>query len=327
MNRETIGRSRDPAIRPSPDPPLHAVTGAFGYSGRYIARRLLDAGHRVITLTSRRPREDPFAGRVTAFPLAFTDPLRLTEALAGVAVLHNTYWVRFNHPHFTHAQAVANTRTLFEAAAAAGVRRIVHISITNPTPDSPLEYFRGKAELEATLRASGLPHAILRPTVLFGKEDILINNIAWMLRRFPVFGVFGSGEYRLQPIHVDDLAALAVTYGAGSADVTVDAIGPETFTYRGLVEAIGRAIGRPRPIVSVPPSVGYWAGRALGLLLGDVVITRDEIRGLMGGLLHADAPPAGSTRLTDWATAHGNTLGRRYASELERRLPEAPAGS
>ncbi len=301
------------------DAEFHAVTGAFGYSGRYIARRLLDAGHRVITLTNTTPPDDPFSGRVAARPLTFTDPRRLADSLAGVAVLHNTYWVRFNYPPFTHAQAVAHTQTLFEAAGAAGVRRIVHVSITNPSLDSPLEYFRGKAELEAALRASGMSHAILRPTVLFGKEDILINNIAWMLRRFPVFGVFGSGDYRLQPIYVDDLAALAVRHAAGTADVTVDAIGPETFTYRALVETIGRAIGRPRPVVSVPPTVGYWAGRALGLLVRDVVITREEIEGLMAGLLHVEGPPAGTTSLTAWAAAHRGTLGQRYASELGRR--------
>jgi NADH dehydrogenase len=236
-----------------------------------------------------------------------------------VAVLYNTYWVRFNHRNFTHAEAVANTRTLFDAARRAGVRRVVHVSITNPSIDSPLDYFRGKAELEQALQASGLSWAILRPTVLFGKEDILINNIAWVLRRFPVFGVFGSGDYRLQPIYVDDLAALAVRYGAQSGDVTVDAIGPETFTYRELVRTIGALIGRPRPIVSVPPSIGYWVGRALGAVTHDVMITRDEIRGLMADLLHVTSPPTGTTALTEWARAHRAVLGLRYASELARR--------
>jgi NADH dehydrogenase len=236
-----------------------------------------------------------------------------------VSVLYNTYWVRFNHRSFTHQQAVTNTKTLFSAARNAGVRRIVHLSITNPSADSPLEYFSGKAELERALKASGLSYAILRPTVLFGKEDILINNIAWMLRRFPVFGVFGNGQYRLQPIYVDDLASLAVQHGRGTEDVTIDAIGPETFIYRELVTAIGRTIGGTRPIVSVPPSLAYYVGSALGKVLGDVVITRDEIRGLMDGLLYVNAPPTGTTHLTAWAAEHRSTLGIRYASELARR--------
>ena len=189
---------------------IHAVTGAFGYSGRYIATRLVEQGQTVVTLTNSVNRANPFGGKVRAFPLSFGEPDKLAAALAGVDVLYNTYWVRFNHRMFTHAQAVENTLALFEAARRAGVRRVVHVSITNPSEDSPLEYFSGKARLERALQESGLSHAILRPTVLFGREDILINNIAWALRRFPFFAVFGDGAYRLQPIHVDDLADLAV---------------------------------------------------------------------------------------------------------------------
>ena len=306
-------------LMPSPSgKEVHAVTGAFGYSGRYIAHRLLDAGRRVITLTNSRG-PDPFGGRVSSFPLQFQDPVALASTLRGVAVLYNTYWVRFDHKTFNHREAVANTLTLFAVARKAGVRRVVHISITNPSAESDLPYFSGKAELEAALKSSDLSYAILRPTVLFGKEDILINNIAWMLRRFPVFGVFGDGQYRLQPIYVDDLAALAVREGARTEAVIVQAIGPETFTYRELVQTIGEIIGRPRPVVSVPPSVGYWLGRAFGAVEGDVVITREEIRGLMEERLYVDAPPTGSTPLTEWARRHSDTLGAHYANELARR--------
>jgi NADH dehydrogenase len=307
-------------------PELHAVTGAFGYSGRYIARRLLQAGHRVITLTNSHGRGDPFAGEIQAYPFNFDDADKLTESLRGVKVLYNTYWVRFNHTTFTYAGAVRNTRILFDVARRAGVERIVHVSITNPSEDSDLEYFRGKAELENALRASGLGHSILRPTVLFGEEDILINNIAWMLRRFPVFGVFGDGRYRLQPIHVADLAELAVDHGARRDNVVVDAIGPETFTYRQLVIDIGRVIGKRRPVIGVPPAIGYQVGALLGKLIGDVIVTRDEIRGLMRELLYVDAPPAGETRLIDWAAAHRDALGARYASELGRRAPRGAPG-
>ncbi len=299
---------------------IHAVTGAFGYSGRYIARRLLEAGHRVITLTNSTHREEPFSGRVQASPFNFDKPRKLIESLKGVKVLYNTYWVRFAHRSFTHAKAVENSLTLFTAAREAGVQRIVHISITNPSEDSDLEYFQGKAKLEATLRRTGIAHSILRPTVLFGREDILINNIVWMLRCFPVFGVFGDGSYRLQPIYVDDLARLAVEHGTRRDSVTIDAIGPETFTYRQLVRQIGRIIGKPRPIISIPPSGGYWFSVVMGWFLGDVVVTREEIEGLMRGLLYVDSPPAGTTRLTQWAADHASSLGVRYASELARRV-------
>lgn len=299
---------------------IHAVTGAFGYSGKYIGRRLLEQGNKVITLTNSPDRPDPFGGKVKAYPLDFDDPHRLRETLRGVSVLYNTYWVRFNHRLFTFADAVRNTKRLFEAAKAGGVERIVHVSITNPSLDSPLEYFRGKAELERVLAECGVSYAILRPAILFGEEDILINNIAWALRKLPVFGVFGDGEYRLQPIHVDDFAGLAVEQGARRENVVVDAIGPETFTYRELVRTIGESIGKRRPVVSVPPAVGYFAGWLLGKIVGDVVITREEIRALMTGLLCVDAPPTGTMRLTDWARDHADALGHRYASELSRRI-------
>lgn len=297
----------------------HAATGAFGYSGKYIARQLLAAGHRVIALTNSPQRENPFGDQVRAAPFNFDDPQRLTATLQGVRVLYNTYWVRFNHEDFTFADAVRNSQTLFTAARRAGVARIVHVSITNPSLDSPLEYFSGKARVEEMLKSSGVPYAILRPAVLFGKEDILINNIAWALRRLPVFGVFGDGQYRLQPIYVDDLARLAVEQGQKRENVILDAIGPQTFTYRGLVDTIGRIVGARRPIVSVPPSVGYWFVRLLGRLMGDVILTRDEIEGLMAGLLYVASPPAGQTSLTGWAREHADSLGVHYASELRRR--------
>ncbi|MBI3987446.1 MAG: NAD(P)H-binding protein [Lentisphaerae bacterium] len=299
--------------------PPHAVTGAFGYSGKYIAHRLLEAGENVITLTDSPRRRNPFGDRVRAVPFHFDEPGKLAESLAGVVVLYNTYWVRFNHAAFTHTDAVRNTRTLFQAAKAAGVKRVVHISITNPSENSPLEYFRGKACLERALIESGLSYAILRPAVLFGKEDILINNIAWALRHLPVFGVFGDGRYKLQPIHVADLARLAVEQGQRTDNAIIDAIGPETFTYRGLVETVGEIIGKKRPVVSVSPALGYAVGWLIGKWVGDVLITRDEIRGLMDNLLYVDSPPVGSTTLTAWAREHAPWLGLRYTSEIARR--------
>lgn len=107
---------------------------------------------------------------------------------------------------------------------------------------------------------------------------------------------------------MDDLAALAVQQGGAA-----DNIGPETFTYRELVETIGRLIG-------VPPIVGYWAGRLVGALTGDVTITRAEISGLMADLLYVETPPTGATKLTDWIAPHADSLGRRYTSELVRRV-------
>lgn len=296
-----------------------AVTGAFGYSGRYITQRLLKAGHKVMTLTNSTGRENPFGARVRAVPFHFDEPARLTESLYGVDVLINTYWVRFNHRHFTHQQAVKNSRMLFQAAKEAGLRRIVHVSITNPDIHSDLSYFHGKAQVEAALQESGISHCILRPAVLFGKEDILINNIAWSLRHLPVVAVFGRGDYKLQPIYVDDLATAAVAKAAESTNEIVDAIGPESFTYRELMETIKSRLGLKRLVVGVPRVLGYVGCQLLGLLVNDVIITWEEVRGLIENRLCVDAPPLGTTKLTSWIDEHRNTLGRHYTSEMARR--------
>jgi uncharacterized protein YbjT (DUF2867 family) len=302
-----------------------AVTGAFGYSGRYMAQRLLQGGHEVITLTNSVNRPNPFGEKVKVYPFHFDEPEKLAASLQGVGALINTYWVRFDHRLFTHHQAVANLKTLFHAAKQAGVRRIVHVSITNPDLKSDLPYFSGKAEVEAALTGLGVSFCILRPTVLFGREDVLVNNIAWALRRLPVYGVFGAGDYRLQPIYVEDLAQAAVEKAQAGPNEIINAIGPETFTYREMVGTIARTLGLKRLIVGVPPTLGYWSCRLMGWLVNDVVITREEIRGLLENRLYVDAPPLGATKLTAWIARHKETLGRHYTSELARRSDRASA--
>lgn len=298
---------------------IHAVTGAFGYSGKYIAQRLLDKGYKVITITNSGNRANSFGDKLQVFPFNFENPEKLVKALKGVSVLYITYWVRFNHKMFTHADAVRNTTTLFKSAVKAGVERIIYVSITNSSADSHLEYFSGKGKLENILKNSGVSYAILRPAVLFGKEDILINNIAWALRKLPVFGVFGNGQYRLQPIYVDDLAEIAVQEGENRENKIIDCIGPEAFTYRGLVEAIGSIIGKRRLIIPVPPLFGYIVGSIIGKIVNDLFITWEEIDGLMADLLYVESSSNGKTKLTEWARKHADMLGRRYSSELDRR--------
>lgn len=298
-----------------------AVTGAYGYSGQYIARRLLDAGHEVLTLTNSPHRANPFGEHIKAFQYNFSKPAELEKSLRSVDVLINNYWVRFDKPpQFTFAQALANSKVLFDAAKRASVGRIIHISITNPDPESTLPYFRGKAEMEDHLKSTGISYAILRPTVMFGKEDILINNIAWVLRYLPVFGIYGDGRYRLQPIYVDDLAAAVVERLTGEADETIDAIGPETFRYREMVEMISREVDSHSLIVPMSPMLAYQSVRLLGWLVGDVITTWDEVKGLMRERLYVDSsPPLGHTKLSDWVRASRQQLGQRYTSEMCRR--------
>jgi uncharacterized protein YbjT (DUF2867 family) len=296
-----------------------AVTGAFSYSGKYITRRLLAQGHEVITLTGHPNRPDPFDGKVKAFPLDF-DEAALTRSLSGVEVLYNTYWIRFDQGGNTQPQAVTHTKMLVRAAKAAGVKRMVHVSITNPSADSHLPYFSGKATNEKAVRESGMGYAILRPTVLFGAEDILINNIAWLLRRFPFFGQIGEGQYKLQPIFVDDLAALAVEAGSRTDDLIWDAVGPDIFTFDALVHLVGASIGHPRPILHLPPRLALTAAQFISFFVRDVVLTPEEVDGLMAGLLVSSEPPRGITRLADWLKENQTTVGAKYASELARHF-------
>ncbi|MCL1916495.1 MAG: NAD(P)H-binding protein, partial [Desulfovibrionaceae bacterium] len=217
------------------------------------------------------------------------------ESLAGADVLYNTYWVRFNRKGlFSHSGAVSHTLALFEAAKRAGVRRVVHVSITNADESSPLEYFQGKGRLERALRESGMSYAIVRPAVIFGPEDILINNIAWTLRRFPVFAMFGDGRYHIQPIYVDDLAELMITRGEAADDGVINALGAEDFTYRELVTMIRDRLGLKRPLIGLPPGLCYLAALGIGACVGDVFVTREEIKGLMADTLHvAGTSPTG----------------------------------
>lgn len=297
---------------------VDVVTGAFGYSGRYIARRLLNDGRLVRTLTNHPQRSRPFNTRVDAFPFNFDRPGELVRSLEGVTTLYNTYWVRFTHGSTSFDQAVANTRKLIRAAEEAGVRRFVHISITNPHLTSPLPYFRGKAELEQALMNSRLSYAIIRPTVIFGDEDILINNMAWLLRKAPVFVIPGSGDYRLQPVAADDLAEIAVTAGQARQNQLIDAVGPEVFTFETLVRVIAATVHSRALIVHLPPNLALFLSRLIGRFVRDVVLTKEELVGLMSNLLVVDGPPTGRTRLSDWLNEHASSVGQHYASELER---------
>ncbi|SVA25005.1 uncharacterized protein METZ01_LOCUS77859 [marine metagenome] len=301
---------------------LHVVTGAFGYTGRWIAHQLLEKGERVRTLTNAIDRDDPFDGQVEVHPLNFENREELVESLRGADVLYNTYWVRYNHhtKSFDHEIATENCNIMFEAAIEAGVRRVVHFSVAHPNQAPRWSYFRGKVVSERSLRDCGISYAIIRPTVLFGGDrNILVNNIAWMLRYIPIFGIFGLGNYPLQPVHVSDVARIAIEMGVGNEDITRDAAGPDTFLYRDFIKLIARSIGVRRLIVPLPPIVGWMTGRVMGLFLKDMVITRAEIRGLMRGLVASDEEPLGMISFNKWIAENGHVLGQRYNNDLKER--------
>src|SRR5512146_1232079 len=300
-------------------PELNVVTGALGYTGRYIAGALLERGARVRTLTAHPLQTNPFGERLEIAPMDFGSPESLSKSLEGATTLFNTYWIRFPYRGATFETAVENTRILLRAARRAGVRRIVHISITGAAEDSPLPYFRGKGALEREIAQSGLSYSILRPTLIFGAEDILVNNIAWLVRRLPLFAIPGRGDYRVQPVFVADLAALAVNSADAADNRVVDAVGPEIYTFRDFVRTLARALGRATLIVPVPPPVALLFSRFIGYALGDVTLTRDEIDGLLASLLVSNGPPTCPTALSSWLETNADLVGKTYTSELVKR--------
>jgi NADH dehydrogenase len=299
------------------------VTGAFSYTGSAVARRLIARGYEVKSLTNRSvPVGDPGAPIETA-PLQFDAPAALVDAMRGADIFVNTYWVRYPYVGVGFDQAVDNIGILLRAARDAGIRRVVHVSVSNPSLDSPLGYYRGKAQAEELVRALGLPYAIVRPTLIVGPRDILTNNIAWFLRRFPLFGIPGSGRYRLQPVTLDDTGEIIAEAALSSENLTIDAAGPEVLTFEELVRAIAGAIGRKPRIVHVPPSLSLLALSAAGRTVGEVILSREELDGLMTELLLSHEPPRGTQSVVAWLAANAADAGKRYASEFERHVRRA----
>jgi len=294
------------------------VTGAYSYTGRFIARRLIAQDRPLKTLTNhpRRPGAEDVHAEVA--PLQFTDRAALVDSLRGADVLYNTYWVRFNHGRTRFGEAVANTRILLGAARDAGVRKIVHISVSNPSEDSDLDYYAGKARTERAVRESGLPFAIVRPTLIFGHGDILINNIAWLLRRLPVMGIPGKGDYRLQPVAGEDVAEIATWAAEQTDNMTVDAAGPDIVFYNEMIESIAIAVGKHPRFVHMSPQMAIRTTRLLGAVVKDVMLNEPELEGLMRELLVSDERPRGTRRFDNWLLSAAPTLGTTYASELDR---------
>jgi uncharacterized protein YbjT (DUF2867 family) len=296
------------------------ITGAFSYTGAAIARSLLARGLTVRTLTNRTvPVSDPGAP-IDAFPLQFDDPAALVSAMSGANIFVNTYWVRYPYVGVGFDRAVENIGVLLRAARDAGVRRIVHVSVSNPTLDSPLGYYAGKARAEALVRSLGLAYAIVRPTLVVGPHDILVNNIAWFLRHFPLFGMPGSGSYRLQPVMLEETGEIIADAALSGEDMTIDAAGPEIVTFEELVRAIGVAIGHRARIVHLPPALSLALLRGVGFMVGEVILSREELDGLVTELLVSHEPPRGKQSVLTWLSQHGSEVGVNYSSEFARHV-------
>jgi len=299
---------------------MDVVTGSFGYIGKYITQELLERGYEVKTITTHPDKPNPFGEKVEASSYNFENPDKLTQYLVGCETLFNTYWVRFNYRQWSFDRAFDNTKTLFNCAKNAGVRKIVHISVTNPSEKAELPYYRGKALQEKALIESGIGYTIVRPTLVFGKEDILVNNIAWTIRKFPIIPIFGSGRYQVQPVFVEDLAIIAVEASRSEGPHIIDAIGPESYSYDEFLKQIARELDRDVAFVHTSPSVGIILGKMIGFFVKDVVLTKDELRGLMANKLTSNQDPNGKTLFSDWLHNNKHSIGVGYTSELNRHF-------
>jgi len=297
---------------------LNVVTGAFSYTGKYITERLLEMGKNVMTFTGHPKRPHPFGRRVSVFPFNFEKPKELIKNLESADVLYNTYWIRFPHDMLTFEKAVEHTKTLIRAAEEAGIKRIVHVSVTNANENSPLPYFKGKGAIEKAIIDSKLSYAIIRPTLTFGIDDILINNISWLLRKSPVFAIPGTGEYELQPIFVEDLADIAIDAANKKESMIIDAAGPEVYTFEELVKLIAKKIQSKAMIIYLPPKAALSAAKIVGYMVKDILLTKDEVDGLMSNLLISKEKPRGKTGISDWLTQNADVVGTKHASELEK---------
>ncbi|MFL5719692.1 MAG: SDR family oxidoreductase, partial [Chloroflexota bacterium] len=288
-----------------------------------IARALVEAGNEVITLTRRVDHGDPLAVDIKAVALDFGRPAELAEALQGVDTLFNTYWIRFPRGTASFERAIAETNVLLAAARQAGVRRIVHVSVVGADQDGPTPYVRAKGVVEYAVKTSGLEWSIVRPTLTYGPDDILVNNMAWALRRLPVYGMPGDGHYPIQPVHVDDVARICIELANGEPGQIVDAAGPDQLPFRQMVEIVRSAVGSRSLVVPMPTWAVLGAARLLGLLVRDVVLTRHEVFELSTGFLTSIQPPRGEVRFEGWVREHADGLGRRWSSELARNYPVA----
>lgn len=321
LNREA------PGPKPQTPGPSVAITGASGFIGGAVTERLLarhGPGERgsIRSLTSH-PQKNRFGDRVASVRYDFDRPERMDEAFDGADVFVHSYYIRFPYAGDTFERAVDRSAVLLDRAKRAGVRRVVHISVSNADESSDLSYYRNKGRQERVVRDSGLEFVILRPALVFGPGDILLNNVAWFLRRSPVFGVFGDGSYRLQPVELGAFARVVADAVTSTGTGTTTAVaGPVDYTYLEVVRAICAAVGSRAKIVEMPASLAIAASWVTGFLVRDVVLTRDEAAGLVREYLVSPNPHRAGMSLGDWLQRSDvrHDLGRAYSSEVARHF-------
>lgn len=275
------------------------LVGGTGFVGRAIANRLGEAGVNVIVPTRHRSR----ASHILLLPTVEVvdadvhDPATLERLFAGadavvslVGVLHSRSGEPYG-PGFARAH-VELPKKIVAACRQAGVKRLVHISALGASADGPSEYQRSKAAGEAAIRSTGadLDWVILRPSVIFGRDDRFLNMFARLAAVFPVLPLAGA-DARFQPVYVEDVAEVVwrSLITADAAGQSFDVAGPSVYTLRQLVEYVSALIGKPRRVIGLPESLGMIQARLLELA-PQPLMSRDNLRSMRVDNITAGEP-------------------------------------
>ena len=260
------------------------VFGGSGFLGRYIVERLARQGN-VLTVAVRDPEAAKFlkplgdVGQITPVRCPIQDEEGVAAVVAGAHTVINLVGILYERRHDTfdavHDEGAARVA---RAAAAAGVRRLVHVSAIGAHADAPSRYGRSKAAGERAVRESFPGATILRPSIIFGPEDGFFNLFAGLARFLPVLPLYGGGHTRFQPVHVGDVASavIAVLADPASAGKTYELGGPRTYSFAELLRYIVRTIGRRRLLLPVPFAIGRMQA-AIFECLPHPPVTRDQL--------------------------------------------------
>ncbi len=262
------------------------VFGGAGFVGRYLVQQLAGRGLRV-RVAMRRPDEGLFlramgdVGQIELVQANLRNAPSVAAAIAGadyvvnlVGVLYPRGAQSFAAVHARGAQLVA------EAAARAGVQRLVQVSAIGAAADSPSLYARSKAAGEAAVLRAFPKATIVRPSIVFGPEDDFFNRFAALARILWVLPLIGGGQNRMQPVYVGDVAtALArVLLDGDSSGKTFELGGPRVFTFKEILELVLHETGRSALLLPLPVPVAMMQAAVLELLPIPPLLTRDQVR-------------------------------------------------